>query len=224
MYKDSSYKEKLIALKEWAPEIVDLIKKDLRNEHLKKDYGFLKKYFPGKAPQKVTPAEMAEAYLTAIEKEESGEAIAEFMANRWMLQSTDVYGFFESELMKVNPDFDRIETLDEAVAEALLNKAQAKFGALTTYLFSVINSVAFSKGQFSKLLEKARKEKTENKASAEKEAEVKSFEDMKRAFEERMLRLEDKYEKKLDGMQKKYHRDTEMLKKQVANLQRKLNG
>ena len=41
-------------------------------------------------------------------------------------------------------------------------------------------------------------------------------------FETEMARVKDKYEKKLNGLQKKYQVDVENLKKQIAQLQRKL--
>lgn len=53
--------------------------------------------------------------------------------------------------------------------------------------------------------------------------ESQSFEALKGEFEQKLVRLEDKYEKKLLGMQKKYVTETEMLKKQIGNLQRKLS-
>lgn len=224
MFKNSTYKEKFTTLKEWAPEIIDAIKKDLKNEHLKQDYVFVKKYLAGKNISKLTLDEMTEGYIKAIEQEEGGEKIAEFMANRWMLQSGDIYGYFEKELTAVNPDFDAIENIDAPVAKKIIGGAVESFGATNTYLFSVINSVAFSKEDFEKLLQDSRKEKITNKENAEKEAEIKSFDDMKRNFEQMLVRIEDKYEKKLEGLQRKYIRDTDMLKKQVANFQRKLNG
>lgn len=223
MYKDSTFKEKFAILKEWNPEIIELVKKDLKNEHLKQDYVFAKKYLPGKNIHKVTADDLIEAYGQAIEKEENGEKIAEFIANRWMLHSAEIYGYFETELAKINPDFDAIEKIEAPVATKLINDSVTQFGALNTYLFSVINSVAFDKADFDKLQKLSRSEKETNKANQEKAAEEKSFEDMVRDFEQRLARIEDKYEKKIDGLQKKYVKDTDMLKKQVATLQRKLS-
>ncbi|MCB1113172.1 MAG: hypothetical protein KDK62_00255 [Chlamydiia bacterium] len=224
MFKDSTYQEKLKALKPFSENIVDLIKRDLKNEHLKKDNVFVKKYFPGKVPNRISVSEMAEGYFLAIQDEEVGEKVAEFIANRWMLKSSDLYGYFESELIKVTDDFEAIEELDESLAQKLLEGAQEEYGAISTYLFSVINSVAFSKERFDALSKQALKEKKELSHAEEEKTEADTIESLKRDLERKMLRLEDKYEKKLEGLQKKYLRDTEMLKKQIANLQRKLNA
>jgi hypothetical protein len=53
--------------------------------------------------------------------------------------------------------------------------------------------------------------------------EKQSAETLEKAYEREIARLTDKYEKKLQGLQKKYLFDTEALKKQIATLQRKLN-
>ncbi len=45
---------------------------------------------------------------------------------------------------------------------------------------------------------------------------------MRQAFEREIARLTDKYEKKLAGLQKKYITDMENFKKQISQLQRKL--
>ena len=47
---------------------------------------------------------------------------------------------------------------------------------------------------------------------------------MQSHYDQQITRLTDKYEKKLQGMQKKYIQDIETLKKQITLLQRKLNG
>ena len=77
MFKDSTYQEKLKALKPFSENIIDLIKRDLKNEHLKKDYVFVKKYFPGKTPTRISNSEMAEGYFLAIDDQEVGEKVAD---------------------------------------------------------------------------------------------------------------------------------------------------
>lgn len=223
MYKDTTYKEKFAILKEWAPTLIDTVKKDLKNEHLKQDYVFARKYLPGKNLSKVSLEDLIQGYSAAILQEEAGEKIAEFIANRWMLHSSELYSYFEQELSKINPDFDAIQEIEEAIGSRILEDSANRFGAVNTYLFSVLNSVAFKKSHFDALLNKARAEHSSRVANEEKAQELKSLEDLRRDFEARVTRLEDKYEKKIDGLQRKYLKDTESLKKQVANLQRKLN-
>lgn len=222
MYRDTTYKEKFAILKAWVPEILEVVKKDLRNEHLKQDFMFVKKYFPGKSLNKITLEDMVEGYQTAIASEENGEKIAEFISNRWMLQKTDVYGFFETELTKIDPNFSDIQEIPSNAAKPLIGRSIDEFGALDTYLFAVLNSVAFSKGEFEALEKLATAEEKARIEETERLNESESFDALKAEFEQKLIRLEDKYEKKLSGMQKKYVTETEMLKKQIANLQRKL--
>ena len=54
MYKNATYREKFADLKEWIPFLVEAIKKDLRNEHLKKDIFFVKKFLSSKNIHKIT--------------------------------------------------------------------------------------------------------------------------------------------------------------------------
>jgi hypothetical protein len=217
MYKDATYREKFAILKEWAPDWIDAIKKDLKSEHLRQDAGFARKYLPGKNLQKTSLEELVEGYSKAVES----ERVAEFMANRWMLKKSELYSFFERELAKINPDFDTIEEIDEAVARRMIEAASQEFGAGSTYLFSVINSVAFRREEFEALRNRAKEERRQPQPQIS--GDLKSIEELKRDFEQRLLRIEDKYSKKIDGLERKYLRDTEMLKKQLAQLQRRLH-
>lgn len=224
MYRDTTYKEKMTLLKEWGPAIFDEIKRDLKNEHIKQDYVFAKKYLGGKPAQRLTLDELVAGYLRAVEEEEQGEKIAEFIANRWMMKSSDVYGFFEKELSRINPDFNEIVELPEQESNKLIEQAIAEFGAPKTYLFAVINSVCFSKKQFEALKNKAETEKKREEEAFTKLQESASIEQLKKEFESKLSKMEEKYEKKLQGLEKKYVNDTASLKKQIANLSRKLNG
>lgn len=66
------------------------------------------------------------------------DEVAEFIVNRWLLKHQDIYGYFEKEL-------------EEGGSERLVKGAVARFGALTTYIFSVFNEVQFSEDVFQSL-------------------------------------------------------------------------
>lgn len=223
MLKDSTYKEKFALLKKWMPIIVDSVKRDLKNEHLKRDWGFVKQYFPGKNPHKLTAEELSEAYTHAIETSENAEDLAEFVSNRWLLKHSDLYYYFEKELIKVSPNFSELEHLEKDISLQIMDNAIQHFGALHTYLFCVLNSVVFPKETYDILGQRAEDSVKAAKIEAAANSELQSFEDMKRSYEQQIARLTDKYEKKILGLQKKYAVDVDALKKQVAQLQRKLN-
>lgn len=223
MLKDLTYKEKLNHLKNWIPYIVEGIKKDIKNEHLKKDVGFLKKYFGNKNPNKLTVEEMTEAYTKALAEEELAEQLAEFMVNRWLMHYSEIYYYFEQELRKINPDFEKIDLIDNQKAQPILTGSAQQFGAPDTYLFSILNSVAFSDETYNQLAQKAEAQHKQDIKNANDNAERQKSELTQRAFEEQIARITDKFEKKLLGLQKKYQIDVEALKKQIASLQRKLN-
>ncbi|WP_068467880.1 hypothetical protein [Candidatus Protochlamydia phocaeensis] len=223
MYKDASYKEKFAALADWLPSIIDSVKKDLKNEHLKKDFVFVKKFFPSKNFNKLTNEDLTEAYQKAIAEEEKGEEIAEFVTSRWLIKHGDLYEFFETRLTQINPNFSELEELTSAQAHSLMEEAIREFGAPQTYLFAVLNSVVFPADTFKQLEKRAKQENQQQVEQAQLDAEKMTMDQVKKEFEREIARLTDKYEKKLAGLQKKYLTDVEGLKKQIAQLQRKLH-
>lgn len=223
MLKNATYQEKFQLLSPWMDEIVEEVKKDLKNDHLKKDWGFAKKYLPSKNIQKVTCDDLAAAYRNAIAAEENGEAIGEFIASRWLLKNSEVYQYFEEELSKITKDFSSLEVLSNEQSLRILEEAIVRFGAIKTYLFSVLNSVVFPEEQYQQLGKRAEKQSKEQEAQSAAELQQLSLDQQFKAHEREMARLADKYEKKLQGLQKKYLIDVENLKKQIAQLQKKLN-
>ncbi|MBA3956973.1 MAG: hypothetical protein H0X51_01065 [Parachlamydiaceae bacterium] len=224
MLKNATYKEKFELLKEWFPTIVQEIKSDLKNDHLKQDSQFSKKYFPGKNVPKLTAEELSAGYLQAFSQEPEADNIADFIFNQWLLKNTDVYQYFETSLEKIDPNFTELTELSAAHSTTLINGSVQQFGPTKTYLFSVINSVVFPKSAYDSLRIAAQKADKETATTQAHANEQKSLESMKHSHAQEIARLTDKYEKKLQGLQKKYMQDTEALKKQVATLQRKISG
>lgn len=222
MYKNATYKEKFVDLQEWIPTIVDSIKKDLKNDHLKKDLYFAKKFLPSKNIQKVTTEELSQAYSKAIQEEEKGEEIAEFLVSRWLLKNTEMYSLFEKCLSQIETNFTELEELTHAQAQGIVETSIAQFGAVPTYLFAVLNSVVFPRETFEQLKIQAKGDREKESDHLLSEQEKRSHESLQRTHEREMARMTDKYEKKLAGMQKKYQIDVDHLKKQVSILQRKL--
>lgn len=222
MYKNATYKEKFADLQEWIPFLVEAVKKDLRNEHLKKDVYFVKKFLSSKNIHKATTDELAQAYQKAIQEEEKGEELAEFITSRWLLKNSELYEFFERQLTQISQDFTALEEIDPMQAQALIDASIQQFGAPHTYLFSVLNSVVFPKEKFQTLRTKAKQHQDKEAKEAEQVNEQLTTEQMRKEFDREIARLTDKYEKKLAGLQKKYVTDIEVLKKQVSQLQRKL--
>ncbi len=224
MLKDATYKEKCSMLKSWMPQIIESIKKDLKHEHLKNDFKFVKKYFSGKNINKASTEEFVEAYLSALEQEENAEEIAEFVTNRWLHKNAELYEYFEKALSKISPNFTELHEIEPHQSQEIIEGSIGHFGAPRTYLFSVMNSVVFPKEVYEKLDKRAIE--AQHKSEQEEAAQQKqlAYEDLKQHYEEQIARLKDKYEKKLSGMERKYFQDTESLKKQLASLQKRVNG
>lgn len=224
MLKDTTYKQKFLLLKPWMPLIVETVKKDLRNDHLKNDWQFCKKYIGSKNVNKLTMEELAAAYTNAIENEEEVEQLGEFLSNRWLLRNTEIYGYFEQELSKISDDFTTLEEIDTATSQKIVSGAVEQFGAPRTYLFSVINAVVFPKEVYDQLAKTAEGEAKVKAKREMEQAENQSIEARERAYQQQIARLTDNYEKKFIGLEKKYLADVTALKKQIATLQKKLQG
>lgn len=222
MSNEISNKERLVQLGVWLDEVIDAVKKDLKADHLKKDFNFCKKYFPGKNIHKLENQEIVAAYKEALMGEEEADALAEFIIHRWIFKNGEIYHFFEERLRKISPDFTEIVQLTDQQSDVLQQEAFKEFGALRTYLFSYLNGVAFSSEYFKKMAADALLEKKEKKIEEAQIFERRSLEDLKTSHATEISRLKDKYEKKLLGVQKKYTQDVDMLKKQLASVQRKL--
>lgn len=224
MLKDATYKEKCTMLKSWMPQIIESVKKDLKNEHLKNDFKFAKKYFSSKNMNKLSTQDFVEGYLSALEQDENAEELAEFVTNRWLFKNSELYEYFENALSQISPDFTQLKEIEAHKSQEIVDGSVSRFGAPRTYLFSVMNSVVFPK----EIYERLNKRAMEDQKQAEKEESAQQkqmdYEDLKRSCDEQIARLTDKYEKKINAMERKYFQDVEGLKKQIAALQKKLNG
>lgn len=222
MLKNATNQDKWKLLNEWLPYLTKIIKADLKNDHLKLDPVFAKKFFPGKNINKMTPEELAQGYKQAVQQEQNGDEIVDFMFNRWLLKNSEIYQFFEEFLQRVHPTFTELELLENEVAEPLMEASVSRFGAVPTYMFAVVNSVVFPEKIYVQLRGLAEKmapvDASINLDHKDTVAEV------RKACEEELARLTDRYEKKLQGLQKKYIVDTDALKKQISMLQRKLHA
>ena len=223
MIKEDTSKVKFEILSPWIVGIFQAIKKELKNEHLLKTPSFAQRHFPKRGLDKLTTEEFAAAYIKDIE--EGDEELAERVITRWVMKNGELYQFFATELSKINPQFDEIESLSPEASAFILNTSVSQYGAAPTYIFSILNAVVFTKEQLSKLREMALAE-TKHSA-AEPQTEKSAFESidaLKSHYEKEMRKLTEKYEKRLQGVERKYVLDTDGLKKQIAQLHRKLGA
>lgn len=211
-------KNQFQALQNWTQEILNTIKKDIKTDHLHTDPVFYRTYFGNRPQNRLTSEEIFAAY----EKEllQGNEELAEWVVNRWVFKHGDLYQHFAERLSHVNPDFDQIHQLTEEESQTILEGAAESFGAIPTFLFSLLNGVVFPEA----ILERLRKAAEVEKDAQEKEAQVnsqqQSLEKIIAAHQREISRLNDK----IAGVQKKYTTDTEGLKKQIKALQQKLNA
>ena len=219
MIKEDTYRIKFDKLQPWINDIFQAVKKDLRNDHLLKTPSFVQKYFPKRALDKLTNEEFAAAYLKEIA--EGDEELGEKVVARWVMKNAELYQFFATELSKVNPKFDEIESLPPEVSSFLLNTSVGQYGATATYIFCVMNAVVLTEEQLSRLREMAIAESAQAKTQEEKRSFV-SIDSLREHYEKEIRKLTEKYEKRMQGLERKYVQDVDGLKKQIAQLHKKL--
>jgi hypothetical protein len=207
-----------LTLQNWTQEVLNAIKKDLKNDHLHTDPVFYKTYFGNRPQNRLTTEEIFSAY----EKElvQGNNDLAEFVVNRWVFKHGDLYQHFAERLSQINPDFEQIQHLTDLETETVLAGAAESFGAIPTFLFAVLNGVVFPQPAVERLRKAAQAEKEAREKNEANAQEQQTFDKLIAAHKREVARLESK----IEGVQKKYITDTEALKKQIKALQKKLNG
>lgn len=211
-------KNQFLTLQNWTHEVLNAIKKDLKNDHLHTDPIFYKTYFGNRPQNRLTTEEIFAAY----EKEliQGNEDLAEFVVNRWVFKHGDLYQHFADRLSHINPDFEQIQKLTELETETVLSGAVESFGAIPTFLFAVLNGVVFPEAAVEHLRKAAVAEKASQQKNEESALEQQNLDKIIATQKREIARLNDK----IEGVQKKYTADTEALKKQIKALQKKLHG
>jgi hypothetical protein len=219
MIKDISLKSKFEFLQPFLGTFFQDIRKDIRNEHLKRDVAFLQKHFAKKSIDKITSDEIDVVYQNEIINH-GNEDLAKWVISKWILRHAEVYDFYVKELSKINPDFDQINNLDLEQAKFLASLSVDKFGLKDTLFFSVINSVVFPDVVFEHLKDQLLQKN--NSVEVSQVSDEISLKDIQKEHEAQMVKLTDRYEKRIQVISKMYQQDLEGLKKQIAQLQKRM--
>lgn len=206
------------ALQNWTVEVLKDIKKDIKTDHLHTDPVFYRTYFGNRPQNRLTSEEIYTAYEQELLK--GNQDLSEWVVNRWVFKNGELYEAFAERLSQINPDFNEIKQLTVAESERVLEGVAESFGAVPTFLFSLLNGVVFPQEILEKLRKGAEAEKAKQEKDAENNQKQESLEKVIAAHQREIARLNDR----VAGVLKKYTNDTEALKKQIKALQKKLNG
>ncbi|MBS0627807.1 MAG: hypothetical protein JSS09_06305 [Verrucomicrobia bacterium] len=149
--------------------------------------------------------------------------MGEWVASSWIDKHGDMFKCFHDHLIKVSQNYDQLTELPLAVEESMAEASIKEFGALNTYIFSILNSVVFSEKKMKELRELAQKDKEKSVESQEKSSEL-SVEELKKNFEEQMQKVLEKQEKKILGITERYRMEIAGYRKQISQLQKKLEA
>jgi hypothetical protein len=203
-----------ISLKNWMHVLLNAIRKDIKQDHLGSDPDFYRTYFGNRPQNRLTAEEIFNAYETELLK--GNQSLAEWVVNRWVFKHGDLYQVFAERLSQINEHFDQIQTLSVEESEIVLAGTVERFGAIPTFLFVVLNGVVFPEAVRNRLMAQAEQEKANLEKKSEEDEGKESLQKLLAAKEREIARLNDK----LLGVQKKYDKDVEALKKQIRALQK----
>lgn len=216
-------KNQFETIQPWLSLVLGAIKREIRTEHLANSSVFAKNHFGNRPLNRLTAEEIFQAYEKELLKGED-EELKEWVVNRWVFKHGDLYQHFADRLEAIDANYDSLESLTEEQSEQVLLGAKERFGALSTYLFSVLNRVVFPQSIFDQLRSVAQQEQTLEKEQQEKAQELQTIEQLKSRYEKETARLQEKMDSKIAGIMKKYSTDIEALKKQIRALQHQLNS
>lgn len=221
MIKDLPLKSKFEYLGEVLPRVLQDIRRDIRNEHMKQDREFVQKYFSKCHLEKISSSDIEKAYFAEIVTL-NNEDLGSWVISKWIMKHAEVYEFFVTELSKINPNFEEIELIDIDSSKSIVSKCMESFGVEDTYIFSLLNSVAFPDQMFEFLKSETSKNilKKQNVELVDSSIDVSA---LVQKHEQELLKLADRYEKRLQATVKKYSQDIEGLRKQLGSLQKKLS-
>ncbi len=213
--------KKFTIIQPWINQILILLKKEIKNDHLQKYAQFLKENFAGKPIHKISQDEILLVYEKKLLEEDID--LSEWVISRWVYHNSEIYEYFFEELKKINEKVTEIESIDKEKSLSLLNGAYKKFSKEDLYIFSILNEVVFDPDVLKGLGEEALKEKLERKKTNSSKQIQSSIENVIKRQEEEMRRTKESYEKKLSSMKRRYFEDVEKLKEQISKLQKKMS-
>lgn len=211
-----------VIIQPWLPDVLAAIKREIRTDHLANSPSFARTHFGTRPLNRLTFEEIASVYEKNLLL--GDEDLSEWVVNRWVFKYGDLYAYFAERLEKVDANYHELELLSEEQSEQVLEGAIACFGAVPTYLFSVLNRVVFPKIVFDRLRAEAEKEDSMKKGQVEEREEAERAADLKVRYEREVVRMQEKFESKISGIMKKYSADVEALKKQIRALQKQVSS
>jgi hypothetical protein len=195
----------------WFFDIINAVKRDCKNEHLRLNPGFVREHFSGMPLHRITLDEMRAVYLRLILG--GNDQLAEFISNRWLFRNMELYNFFEKALSEVLPDFEKISELTQEQAEKLIREASEKFSCEDVFCFVVLNDVVIPQDVFNRLQRQA----VEALAKRQKEAENQGGSPEEK-WRQEVERLKERQEKKIQEMTKRHQQEVVRLNSEIAKL------
>ncbi|KAL6079657.1 PPM-type phosphatase domain-containing protein [Balamuthia mandrillaris] len=158
-----TFLEKVKLLGAWLPLLLHETREDLERD-FQHDTNFVLSYFPEyyqKEAALIPLARLVEGYSAALEQgpPEEAEELATALCQNWILAHEGLYDLIADKFVALGIDFEKeLKPLTLEVSQQLIAEPILVYGALTVYLFAVLNSVMLSEEVLQKLEEEARQQ------------------------------------------------------------------
>jgi hypothetical protein len=210
-----SWSGRFAILSPWFSDIMNVVKRDCKSEHLRLDPLFVRQHFGGVPIHRIGFEEMRAVYLQQVLG--GHDRLAEFVTNRWLFRNMEMYRFFEESLQKISADFEKITELTNEQTEPLLEQALAKFDVEKVFCFIILNEVAISNDCFEKLQRQALEKLAERQEAEPQEGEKGNL------LRQEMDRIKERHEKKIQEMTRKHQQEIQRLQKEISLLRADLS-
>ena len=217
MIAESTFKNKFTSLGLFSKEVVVDLKKEITKEMAKKN-SVLQKKLSGFSMEN-DKDKLANIVLNLV-LENGDEEVGEWLASSWVMKNSSVFKSFHKKISLISADYDKLTAFPPEKEVELKESSIDEFGAVKTFIFSVLNSVVFSKESMEEIRIRAEEEEHDRK-------EISllpncSIEEARASFEQEKKRIIEKQEKKLQAIVKRHQVEVEGYRKQIGQLQKKL--
>lgn len=217
MIIESTFKNKFISLGLFSKEVIRDLKKEITKELSKKN-SIVQKKLSGVSIGDGKD-EVVDLFFNLV-VEKGDEELGEWLASSWVLKNSPIFKSFHKKISLISADYEKLTGFPTEKEEDLRESSIEEFGAIKTFIFSVLNSVVFSKKSMEDIRIRA-----EEEASDRKEISLSSncsVEEAREIFEKEKKKILEKQEHKLLAVIKRHQVEVEGYRKQIGQLQKKL--
>src|SRR3990167_8037866 len=152
MIVESKIKDKFTVIYPFRKEFFKGIKKEISQSSSVKGTGLGRRMYA--LHKNSDGGVFVEALFTEV-LEKGDEELGDFLLSTWVMKQADLFQYFHQKLSSLNADYEQLIGIPQDLEQEMKKEILAEFTALEAYLFSILNSVVFSKEVLQEFLDLA---------------------------------------------------------------------